>query len=131
MEPTRFGGSIRPADADWGRLFGEGSGSTVGASYGTKGGTLSNGIDWLTNTPFVYDGNYSTRLDGSNDFVEMSGLDGAINVAIVFSLSMWIRSDATDQDRTFWNAFAPSGSDTLGGRYDLAGWLNGNGGPAT
>ncbi len=117
---------IRPADADWGWFFDEGTGSTVGAAYGAEDGTLVNGPTWSTDTPFAY-GGYSLAFDGGDDYVDVAGLGTSLNGASAFSISLWVRSDATGQDRAFWNGVDPSGADTFGGRYDQRGWLNGNG----
>ena len=106
---------MRPVDPDWGWFFDDGSGTTATSAHGAEDGTLHNGVSWSSDTPFAYDGNYSIRLDGSNDYVEMSGLDDALNGSTAFSLSLWIRSDSTSQDRAFWNGVSPSGSDSFGG----------------
>lgn len=118
---------MRPGDADWGWFFDEGAGTTAGAAYGAEDGALVNGVSWSTDTPFA-NGGYSIALDGSDDYVDVAGLGTALNGASAFSISLWVRSDATGQDRAFWNGVDPSNADTFGGRYDQRGWLNGNGG---
>ena len=102
--------------------------NTATAAYGSHNGVLKNGPTWSTDTPFSYSGNKSVDFDGSNDFVEMTGLNTALNGASELSVSMWIRSDGSNEDRGFWNGVNPSGADHFGGRYDKSGWLNGNGG---
>lgn len=87
-----------------------------------------NGPSWSIDTPFAYAGNHSLVLDGANDYVDVGGLSTALNGSSAFSISLWVRSDATGQDRAFWNGVDPSNADTFGGRYDRTGWLNGNGG---
>ncbi len=119
---------IRPADPDYGWLFDDGSGTTATAWQGGADGDLQNGATWSADTPFGYVGNGSLLLDGADDVVEAAALGTALNGATAFSLSLWIRSDATSQNRAFFGGVDPSGSDTWGGRYDSAGWLNGNGG---
>ena len=118
---------VRPGDADFGWFFDEGAGTTAGAAYGTEDGALVNGPTWSTDTPFAY-GGHSLAFDGSDDYVDVAGLGNALNGESAFSISLWVRSDATNQDRAFWNGVDPSGADTFGGRYDHRGWLNGNGG---
>lgn len=60
--------------------------------------------------------------------VEVDDLSTFLNGASAFSVSLWIRSDTTNQNHAFWNGVDPSGSDESGGRYDSRGRLNGNGG---
>lgn len=119
---------VQPAAPDYGWLFDEGAGSTAGASFGGADGALQNGAGWSTGTPFAYGGNASLLLDGANDFVDVPGLNSVLDGATAFSISLWVRSSATGQNRAFFGGVDPSGSDTFGGRYDAAGWLNGNGG---
>jgi hypothetical protein len=123
---------IAPPVPDFGWLFDEGSGGTVNAEFGggTAIGTLQGSAGFSTDVPtgFGYAGNHSLDLDGSSAFVEMLGLGGALDGATGFTLSAWIRSDATSQNRAFFSGADPSTSDDFGARYDSAGWLNGNGG---
>ncbi len=119
---------VAPTVADWGWLFDEGVGTTAGAAAGGEDGTLLGGAGWSADTPFAYAGNHSLLLDGAGDAVEVDALNSALNGASAFSLSLWVRSDAVNQDRAFFSGADPSNSDTIGGRYDNAGWLNGNSG---
>ena len=119
---------VRPLDADFGWLFDDGSGATATAAFGSADGVLRNGASWSTDTPFGYAGNGSLSLDGANDFVDVSSLNGALNGSTALSISLWVRSDGTSQNRAFFGGVDPSSADTFGGRYDAAGWLNGNGG---
>jgi hypothetical protein len=117
---------IEPGAADYGWLFDDGSGTTAAASFGGASASLENGADWSTDTPFAYTDNRSIRFDGNNDVVEVDDLSTALNGASAFSISLWVHSDSTNQNRAFWNGVEPSNSDDFGGRYDSRGWLNNN-----
>lgn len=117
---------LMPTTPDHAWLFDEGTGTTSVATYGGADAALLNGAGWTTDTPYAYAGNHSLFLDGSDDVAEVAGLNGALNGATAFSLSLWVQAASVPTDDAFFGGTDPSGSDTWGGRYDQAGWLNGN-----
>lgn len=121
---------IMPASPDYAWLFDDASGSTATAQFGGADGALIGDAGWSTDVaaPLGYAGNHSLLLDGAGDFVDVPGLSTALNGSSAFSISLWVRSDATGQDRAFFSGATPDNSDSMGGRYDANGWLNGNNG---
>ncbi len=125
--PVALAVPVVPAAPDYGWLFDEGSGGSATASHGTHDASLQNGAGWSTDTAFSYAGNHSLQLDGADDVAQVAGLNRAFEGETAFSISLWVNADVQDVDRAFFAGTTPDTSDTWGGRYDRAGWLNGNG----
>ncbi len=119
---------VQPGGPDWGWLFDDGAGSSAAAAFGGADGVLVGGAGFDADSPFAYGGNGSLLLDGSGDWAEMATLAGVLNGSTALSISMWVRSAATGQNRAFFGGANPDNADRFGGRYDESGWLNGNGG---
>jgi hypothetical protein len=124
---------LEPTAPDWAWIFDDGSGGVATALFGGEDGTLMDGKQtpfagptWDTDTPFAYAGNYSLYFDGVNDYVDMPGLDQALEGVSAFSLSAWIRADQVDHDLAFWSGRQPNAADQFKIRYDDEGSLNGN-----
>ncbi len=119
---------VQPSGPDWGWLFDDGAGTAAAASFGSESGLLVGDARFDGDSAFSYAGNGSLFLDGSGDYAEMSGLNGALNGQAAFTVSMWLRSSGTGVNRAFFGGANPDNADRFGGRYDESGWLNGNGG---
>jgi hypothetical protein len=116
-----------PVAPDHGWLFDDGSGASASALTGGQDGVLQGGVGWSPDTPFgSYAGNFSLLLDGVDDFVDVPGLSTVLNGSTSFTISFWIQSDQTGQDRAFFSGAAPGNSDTFGARYDSNAWLPSN-----
>ena len=108
-----------PPAPDNGWVFSDQDGETAAPTFGDAAGTLSGGVEWVTDDPFG--GGGSVSFDGSNGVVTMEDLAEAFNGESQFTLSLWIRSNGTSQDRGFWEAVDSGGADAWGLRYDSTG----------
>lgn len=116
---------MAPNAPDQAWLFDDGAGATASDAVGAHDGALQGGAGWDSATPFATAGNFSIRFSGNGDQVEMASLNRALEGLSAFTLSMWVRSDALDQDRAFWSGQDPGNADLFNARYDDRGWLSG------
>ena len=84
-----------------GWIFSDQNGETAAPTFGTAAGTLSGGVEWSTEDPFGGGGSVSFNGEGT---VVMEDLAEAFNGLPFFSLSMWIKANATGIDKGFWEA---------------------------
>ena len=108
-----------PPAPDNGWVFSDQDGETAAPTFGAAAGTLSGGVEWVTDDPFG--GGGSVSFDGSDGIVTMEDLAEAFNGESQFTLSLWIRSNGMSQDRGFWEAVDSGGADAWGLRYDSTG----------
>ena len=108
-----------PPAPDNGWVFSDQDGETAAPTFGAAAGTLSGGVEWVTDDPFG--GGGSVSFDGSDGIVTMEDLAEAFNGESQFTLSLWIRSNGVSQDRGFWEAVDSGGADAWGLRYDSTG----------
>ena len=108
-----------PPAPDNGWVFSDQDGETAAPTFGAAAGTLSGGVEWVTDDPFG--GGGSVSFDGSDGIVTMEDLGEAFNGESQFTLSLWIRSNGMSQDRGFWEAVDSGGADAWGLRYDSTG----------
>ena len=109
-----------PPVPDHGWTFSEQDGDTAGPAFGGAAGTLSGGVVWDGEDPFG--GGGSVSFDGSDGTVVMEDLADAFNGLSNFSLSIWIKANATGIDKGFWEAVDSGGGDLWGLRYDSVGY---------
>ena len=109
--------SIAPPVNGW--IFSDQNGETAAPTFGDAVGTLSGGVEWSTEDPFG--GGGSVSFNGTDGTVVMEDLAEAFNGLPAFSLSMWIKANATGIDRGFWEAVDSGGGDLWGLRYDSTG----------
>ena len=114
------GGASGPPAPDHGWVFSEQDGETAGPAFGGAAGTLSGGVVWSTEDPLG--GGGSVSFDGSDGTVVMEDLAEAFNGLSNFSLSIWIKANATGIDKGFWEAVDSGGGDLWGLRYDSVGY---------
>ncbi|MFP4151172.1 MAG: LamG domain-containing protein, partial [Candidatus Aenigmatarchaeota archaeon] len=94
-------------------------GTTANDRWNDNDGTLNN-FDWTSDSGWVdaKDGNYTgtsaLAFDGSDDYVEVPADSSHTFGDEDFSISAWIKSDATD-----WNSIVTQGQEGFGGSTDI------------
>ena len=108
-----------PPAPDHGWVFSERNGDVTSPSFGSVDGKLSGGVEWSSEDPFSAGG--SVSFDGTDGTVVMDDLAQGFNGLGNFSLSIWIKANATGIDKGFWEAVDSGGGDLWGLRYDSTG----------